>query len=102
MSARVPPDMIRPRIAILASGGGTTAEAFIRAGQRGDINVDVGLIIVSRKNAGIFERIESLNKELGLDIRCILINQITQPVSQPLPQPSARRHQRFRYERLDG
>jgi phosphoribosylglycinamide formyltransferase-1 len=70
---------MKPRIAILASGGGTTAEAFIRAGQRGDINVDVGLVIVSRKDAGIFQRITDLNAEFGLHINCILINHHTHP-----------------------
>ena len=63
---------MRPRIAILASGSGTTAEAFIRAGQSGQINVDVGLIIVSREEAGIFQRVENLNKELGTHIDCVL------------------------------
>lgn len=72
---------MRPRIAILASGGGTTAEAFIRAGQTGKINVDVGLIICSRKNAGIFERVDNLNKEFGLTIDCLLINSKTHPAA---------------------
>jgi phosphoribosylglycinamide formyltransferase 1 len=70
---------MNPRIAILASGGGTTAEAFIRASQRGDINVDVGLVIVSRKQAGIFQRITGLNSEFGLHIPCVLINHHTHP-----------------------
>jgi phosphoribosylglycinamide formyltransferase-1 len=70
---------MRPRIAILASGGGTTAEAFIRAGQRGEINVDVGLVISSRQDAGVFQRIEDLNSEYGLHIDCILINHQTHP-----------------------
>jgi phosphoribosylglycinamide formyltransferase 1 len=68
-----------PRIAILASGGGTTAEAFVRASQSGEIKVDVGLVIVSRRQAGAFERVSNLNKEYGLDIRCILINNLTHP-----------------------
>ncbi len=68
---------MRSRIAILASGGGTTAEAFIRAGQRGETAVDVGLVICSRRDAGIFERITNLNKEFGLHIECILINHQT-------------------------
>ena len=72
---------MRPRIAVLASGSGTTAEAFIRAGQRGDVNVDVGLIICSRKNAGIFQRIKELNKECNLNIDCLLINHITHPAA---------------------
>ncbi len=70
---------MKPRIAILASGGGTTAEAFIRAAQRGEINVDVDLVIVSREKAGVFERIETLNKEFDLHIRTVLINSKTHP-----------------------
>lgn len=70
---------MKPRIAILASGGGTTAEAFIRASQNGDISCAVGLVICSRKSAGIFERIADLNKEFGLHIECRLINSVTHP-----------------------
>jgi phosphoribosylglycinamide formyltransferase-1 len=73
---------MNPHIAVLASGGGTTAEAFIRAGQKGQINVDVGLVIVSRQDAGIFQRIADLNKEFGLNIECILINHKTHPAAQ--------------------
>ena len=72
---------MRPRIAILASGGGTTTEAFIRAGQSGHINVDVGLVICSRKDAGIFQRIEDLNSEFNLRIDCLLINHNTHPAA---------------------
>lgn len=72
---------MKPRIAILASGGGTTAEAFIRAAQRGDINVDVELVIVSREKAGIFQRIEALNKEFNLQIETLLINSKTHPAA---------------------
>ncbi len=73
---------MKPRIAILASGGGTTAEAFIRAGQRGDIDCEVGLVICSRKNAGIFKRIADLNAEFSLDIECRLINASTNPSAE--------------------
>jgi phosphoribosylglycinamide formyltransferase-1 len=72
---------MRPRIAILASGGGTTTEAFIRAGQTGQINVDVGLVICSRKDAGIFQRINDLNAEFKLSIDCLLINHKTHPAA---------------------
>lgn len=72
---------MKPRIAVLASGGGTTVEAFIRAGQRGEINVDVDLVICSRKKAGVFQRIDDLNKEFDLHINCILINQQTHPAA---------------------
>lgn len=70
---------MRPRIAILASGSGTTAEAFIRACQNGTVNLDVGIVICSRKDAGIFQRIADLNDEFGIHIDCILINHITHP-----------------------
>lgn len=73
---------MKPRIAVLASGGGTTAEAVIRAGQKGEIDVDVGLVIVSRKNAGIFERIKNLNREFNITISAILINSQTHPAAQ--------------------
>ena len=76
---------MKPRIAILASGGGTTAEAFIRAGQRGEINVAVGLVIVSRKDAGIFGRIKDLNAEFGLHIETVLINHKTHPAARGEP-----------------
>ena len=72
---------MKPRIAILASGGGTTAEAFIRAGQRGDTSCEVGLVIVSRQDAGIFQRIADLNAEFGLNIEAKLINGTTHPAA---------------------
>lgn len=72
---------MKPRIAILASGGGTTAEAFIRAGQKGEINVDIGLVISSRSDAGIIQRIDDLNTEFDLHVRCIVINHKTHPVA---------------------
>lgn len=72
---------MKPRIAVLASGGGTTVEAFIRAAQGGEINVDVDLVICSRKNAGVFQRIADLNTEYGLSIDCVLINNQTHPAA---------------------
>jgi phosphoribosylglycinamide formyltransferase-1 len=65
--------MERPRIAILASGSGTTAEAFIRASVAGKIQPEATLVICNNKNAGIFKRIEALNEQLGLSIRTFYI-----------------------------
>jgi phosphoribosylglycinamide formyltransferase-1 len=73
---------MKPRIAVLASGGGTTVEAFVRADQAGEINVAVGLVIVSRSDAGVFKRIEDLNKEFGLNIKTALINHKTNPPAE--------------------
>ncbi len=77
-----------PRIAILASGEGTTAEAFIRAAQAGNISCEVELVICNRRNAGIFGRIADLNAEFGLDIPCELINSATNPAA---PDETVRR-----------
>lgn len=73
---------MKPRIAVLASGGGSTVEAFIRAGQRGEITTQVALVIVSRADAGVFQRIERLNAEFGLQIQMVLINHKTHPAAE--------------------
>lgn len=70
---------MKPQIAVLASGGGTTVEAFIRAGQRGEITTEVGLVVVSRQDAGVFARVASLNQEFGLNIQAKLISHKTDP-----------------------
>lgn len=70
---------MNPTVAILASGGGTTAEALIRASAADKISAEVELVITSRANSGIIKRVESLNNELGLHIRCIVINSTTHP-----------------------
>jgi phosphoribosylglycinamide formyltransferase-1 len=71
--------MKTPLIAIMASGSGSTAEAFIRASVRGDITSQPGLIIVSRQDAGVFDRITRLNSELGISVECQLISSRTHP-----------------------
>lgn len=63
----------------MASGEGTTAEAFIRASAEGRIEPEVVLVIGSNKNAGIFKRIEALNQEYGLDIKALHIGRSTHP-----------------------
>lgn len=83
-----------PTIAVMASGSGTTAEAFIEAGQNGKIETQVGMVIVSRKDAGIFERIDNINKKYGLKIKTVLINSYTHPargseIAQPGRQTGA-------------
>jgi phosphoribosylglycinamide formyltransferase-1 len=72
---------MKPRIAILASGEGTTAEAFIRACSRDEVDAEVGLVICNREAAGIFQRIENLNLELGLTVQTMLLNSQTHPAA---------------------
>ena len=70
-----------PGIAILASGGGSTAEAFIHATQDGRVDAEVGLVICNNppEKAGIFDRIEQLRKQYKLDIETKVINSFTHP-----------------------
>lgn len=68
----------RPKIAILASGSGTTAEALIHATQSGVLNANVRLVITNKEDAGVLQRIERFNKQ-GLDIKVLVINGTTHP-----------------------
>lgn len=70
-----------PGVAILASGGGSTAEAFIHATQTGIVAARVSLVICSkpREEAGIWERVDRLNKQYGVDIPVEHISHKTHP-----------------------
>ncbi|TAL14523.1 hypothetical protein EPN95_02930 [Patescibacteria group bacterium] len=68
----------RPRLAILGSGGGTTAEALIHATQSGVLNADVVLVITNKADAGILQKVERFNKN-GLNIKTLIINGDTHP-----------------------
>ncbi len=81
--------MSKSKIAVLASGQGTTAEAFIRAAAAGEVEPQVGLVICNKKDAGVFERIAKLNKELDLKIETVLINGSTHPDTAIEPVPGA-------------
>lgn len=61
------------RIAILASGSGTTAEAFIESTVKGEVNGEVALVIFNNEDAGVVERVNRLNKKHGLKIKTIHI-----------------------------
>lgn len=88
---------MKSRVAILASGEGTTAEAFIRACQDGTVDCRVDLVICSRKDAGIFARIADLNAEFGMDIPCELINAKTHP---PEAEETVRRGRQTQAEEM--
>lgn len=71
----------RPTIAILASGSGSTAEAFIIATRNGRVNAEVGLVICNNppEKAGIYERIGRLNQKYGSSIEIVEISSRTHP-----------------------
>ena len=70
-----------PSIAILASGSGSTAEAFIHATQDGRTRAEVGLVVCSKspEDAAIYGRIDRLNSQYGLDIEAVEISCQTHP-----------------------
>jgi phosphoribosylglycinamide formyltransferase-1 len=68
----------RPKIAILASGSGTTTEALIYASLSGVLDADVRLVITNNEDAGVLQRIERFNKQ-GLEIKTLIINSKTHP-----------------------
>lgn len=71
----------KPSVAILASGGGSTAEAFIHATQDGRVDAEVGLVVCNNppETAGIFDRVARLRDQYGLDIKTMVINARTHP-----------------------
>lgn len=74
-------ELHRPGIAVLASGSGSTAEAFIHATQDGRTDAEVGLVVCNNppEKAGIYGRIERLNKQYGLDTEAVEISGKTHP-----------------------
>src|SRR3989344_1614479 len=70
-----------PGIAILASGSGSTAEAFIHATQDGRVAAEIGLVICNNppENAGIFARVDRLSQQYRLDIETTEISSRTHP-----------------------
>lgn len=68
-----------PRVAILASGSGTTAEAYARAVHEGVVQADIGLVITNNPDAGILERAQMWNRGYGFDVETAVINAETHP-----------------------
>ena len=48
------------RIAIFASGGGSNAEAIIRAASEGRLSAEVGLVVSNNADAGVLQRAKAL------------------------------------------
>ncbi|MCL2451802.1 amidophosphoribosyltransferase [Candidatus Saccharibacteria bacterium] len=67
------------RIAIMASGNGTTAESIIRAAAGDKMFAEVPLVITSKPDAGVIERVKKLKKELGLKVEVAVVGKTTHP-----------------------
>lgn len=71
--------MPSPRIAILASGSGTTAESFIESVAKGEVPGEVVVLICNNKDAAVFNKVERLNQKYGLNIKPIHIGKSNYP-----------------------
>ena len=71
----------RTRIAVLASGSGSTMEAFVHAceAEAGIIGTEVSLVISNNSSAGAFQRVHRLNKQYGIEIETLHISGQTHP-----------------------
>ena len=72
----------RTQVAVLASGGGTTAEALIHATHDGRVkNAEVSLVVCNnpRERAGIWGRVDRLNQRYGSEIEIVQMNSIMYP-----------------------
>src|SRR5689334_16033445 len=72
-------ELHRPKIAILASGSGSTAEAYAQSIHRGEVDHEIGLVVVNDPEAGILDRVKRWNTELGFDVETAVINNKTHP-----------------------
>lgn len=63
-----------PRITILASGDGTTAEACVQGIAEGKIAAEIGLVIASKPSAPILEKVKQWNALWGMDIQSEVVN----------------------------
>ncbi len=52
---------MRLKLAILASGSGSNAEAIIKAAQDGFLDAEISLVFTNKENAGVIERVKKLN-----------------------------------------
>lgn len=73
--------MTKSRIAILASGAGTTAEAVIRATQNNQLDAKVVLVISNKNDAGVFNKVKECNEAYALSIKSLYISSKNFPAS---------------------
>lgn len=73
--------MSKTAVAILASGSGTTAEAFIRSVAAEHPELAVPLVVCNNSTAPVLDRITRLNDELDLAIKTLVINGKTHPAA---------------------
>jgi phosphoribosylglycinamide formyltransferase 1 len=70
---------VRPRVAVFASGGGTTFRAVADAVHAGIADFDIVLVITDHAKAGVLDHVAELNNLYGMGIETKLINRKTYP-----------------------
>lgn len=68
-----------PRLAVLASGSGTTANALARGILEGVCDAEIDLVIASKASAGILELVKDWNKDWHFDTDSVVIGNKTHP-----------------------
>src|SRR5688572_7908696 len=64
----------RPRIAVFASGSGTTFQAVADAIHEGLVDFEIALLITDREDAGVLQKVTETNKRPGFGIKIEIIN----------------------------
>lgn len=75
---------LRPRVAVFASGSGSTFQATVDAIHDGLVDFDIVLVISDRQDAYILERVANANRDYGMHIATETINKKRYPDG---PQP---------------
>jgi phosphoribosylglycinamide formyltransferase 1 len=68
-----------PKIAILASGSGTTADAYAKAIYERQVSAEIGLVVTNNPDAGILDKVSRWNRDYGFDVRTAIINKQSYP-----------------------
>jgi phosphoribosylglycinamide formyltransferase-1 len=91
-----------PRMALMVSGSGSTAEALIRASQEkpDSLRGDIGIVISNNEGVGAEKRVAQLNREYGLDIEYAVINKHTYPDEINIPGQQSERESEAITKRL--
>jgi phosphoribosylglycinamide formyltransferase-1 len=76
---------MKTRVAIFASGEGTTAEAFIQACAAGQVDAEPVLLVCNREDAGVLARIERCNQRYGFSTTAELMNSQRFPAAKGEP-----------------
>lgn len=71
-----------PRVAVFASGSGTTFRAVADAIHDGVADFDIVLLITDREDAGVLGKVADVNKLYGFDIKIEIINKKRYPGGQ--------------------